>query len=142
MKPPKEILFRRHENIGPKLDAIRASVVRERQTERVEVSPVRDATRWTSVVMKLWQELVWPCRRIWAGMAAVWVAVLIFCLGAQESQTELANNAPQSAPAVMTAWREQRQMMAQLLDPASAEAITRSRIPGPRSEERQTIISV
>lgn len=143
MKTPREILFARHANAEPKLDAIRERMLLEQLS--VKSRAAESPTLWRKfnplfVVTKLWQELVWPCRRIWAGIAAVWVGILIFGMASSDWGPAVATSAP--APDVMMAIEQQRQMMAQLLDSAPAESATKPRLPGPRSEERQTIAAV
>lgn len=141
MKTPKEILLKRHETAQAKLDAIRAQVV----TQELASSDRKPARRAffnpAFLATKLWQELIWPTRRIWTGLAAVWVGMLIFNYATAERGMVIAESPP-PAPEVKMALREQRQMMAQLLGAGPVEPATRPHIPGPRSEERQTITAV
>jgi hypothetical protein len=143
MKTPREILLEKHKVEEARLDKISEQVVAEHLATASHAKRLQPQVLSPMVVaMKLWQELVWPCRRIWAGMAVVWVVVLVLCLGAREQKTAVTENAPPPTADVMMALKEQRQMMAQLLDAAPPETITRPRIPGPRSEWRQTITTV
>jgi len=67
------------------------------------------------------------------GMAAVWVAVLVLGFASAEKETAVTETAQAPTADVMMVLKEQRQMMAQLLDSAPAP-MDRVRVPGPRSE--------
>ena len=78
MKTPRDIMFARHQATAPKLDVIRREVmaVELREGRRAAVPKFRVAD--TATLPKLvWLELIWPCRRIWTGLAAVWVLLFI-----------------------------------------------------------------
>ena len=64
MKTPREILLARHQGMQPKLDAIRRAA-------RAEVAAPRQ-----SVWQEFLQAWILPYRPLWAGLAAVWVAVV------------------------------------------------------------------
>ena len=140
MKTPREILFKRHQGAETRLDAIRENVVTEHlATNGERARRTRSVLSPTFVIVKLWQELVWPCRRIWAGMAAAWLLVLVFHLATGEREKVVADHAP-PPPDVAVALKEQRQMLAQLLDTGATAPMIRPRIPGPRSEQRQSLM--
>lgn len=90
------------------------------------------------VAMKLWQELIWPCRRVWLGIAAVWFVVLVVNLSTDESTQVAASQMPAPTPEVMAALREQKQLLVQLLDPVAASSTPPVAAPRPRSETRET----
>jgi hypothetical protein len=73
-------------------------------------------------------------------MAAVWVAIFVFNVATGGRETVVAGNSPPPTPEVMMALKEQRRMMAQLLDAGAADAVARPRVPGPRSEQRQAFV--
>jgi len=152
MKTPREILFERHREAGPRLDAIRRKALAALQTEvsaekleldreaegfecRMEWGIVRSA-RWVpAAVSKMWLELIWPARRAWTGMAAVW-------LGVVATNLEMKATSP-AAPAVgsthsrelVQAVEEQRRLLAELLTPAEPPPVRIPRpSPPPRSE--------
>jgi hypothetical protein len=138
MKTPREILLARHRAAVPQLDAIRQSVVAElnRPATRKQnflaslVAGLRDGSN------PLWRELVWPCRRIWTGLAVIWI--LIFAVNfSQRDRTPatLAKSTPTAG--MMMTFRDQQKMLNELFAdrslPAEAE---RPRIfsPKPRTE--------
>ncbi len=120
MKTPREILFERHRPAEPRLDAVRqkalgmlppsrgAEVIRLRRGEGVSVQ---------AVLNKVWRELIWPSRRAWAGMAALWLAVLAANL--EMKATSPAVPALRSARNVelIQSFAEQRRLLAELVRP-------------------------
>ena len=138
MKTPRDILFARHQAAAPKLDAIRCEVMaglnnKDAKTRSFLTSfaPLR-----LCCLDKIWLELVWPCRRVWTGLAAVWVLIFIVNFSQRDgTQTMIAKSAPTAE--IMTTFRDQQKMLNELLAdrsvPAEAE---RPRIfsPKPRTE--------
>ena len=101
MKTPQEILFARHQSAaGPRLDAIRREVVAELNHQGTK------AQSWTKTLVswclgcsnKLWLELVWPCRRIWAGLAAVWILIFVFNFSQRDPAEMLARKSSPPSP--------------------------------------------
>jgi len=90
------------------------------------------------LAMKLWQELIWPCRRIWLGMAAVWLIVLACNMSMDDTPKVAASQMPAPTPEMVAALREQKQLLVQLLDPNAASPPAAN--PRPRSERRVTFI--
>jgi hypothetical protein len=138
MKTPRDILFTRHQAAAPKLDAIRREVVAGLNDQDTKArSKVVTLVAWhLGGSNKLWRELVWPCRRIWAGLAAVWVLIFIVNFSQRDgSQTVIAKSTPPTE--VMMTFRDQQKWLDELLAdrslPMDAE---RPRIfsPKPRTE--------
>jgi hypothetical protein len=132
MKTPREILLSRHQSADAKLDRMWRATLRR---------GLRDVTEATErvppngVVRMLWRELILPCRRIWAGLACVWVVIAVVNLAASDPSTQLASDATPRSGDELHALIEQRQMLAQLIGPLSEPAYTQRRTaPGPRSE--------
>jgi hypothetical protein len=141
MKTPREILLERHRKMEPKLDALRREVLADSLQAHEARGEPRES-RWrlspAFVVEKLWRELVWPCRRIWAGLATAWVVILALNLmsGTGDGRQMAAKAESRPGPEVMAVLREQRQMLAQLLEPSALPASSRPKIPGPRGDLR------
>jgi hypothetical protein len=68
MKTPRELLFRRHEAVDPKLDALRHVVVARH---------CPSANQRIGFLARVWLELFHSCRHIWTGLAAVWLFLLL-----------------------------------------------------------------
>jgi hypothetical protein len=131
MKTPREILFQRHEAAGPKLDAIRHAVVARhcRATEN------KQAVVPTGFFARLWLELFWSCRRVWTGLAFVWVVLVLVNLSQRDSRPAHAQlaSSPPTAEMVMALHRQEAELLADRSGPA--EAIKPRRFePAPRSE--------
>ena len=92
-----------------------------------------------SLAMKFWQELIWPCRRIWLGMAAIWFVVLACNMSMDETHKVAANQMPAPTPEMVAALREQKQLLVQLLDPNASTPALPAAAPRPRSERRETV---
>ena len=136
MKTPREILLARHRAVEPRLDAIRREVLAEKVTPACAGGSGALAAVWLNWPVVLWRELVWPCRRTWATLAAVWIALLIFNVS-QRDKAELAalKLPPPSAKAIM-AWRQQEKLLAELIGSSGTGDAERQKIflPKPRTE--------
>lgn len=139
MKTPREILLARHKAIEPKLDDIRQNIVGElnnkgAKTQSISHTPLSVFLGLPKVV---WRELVWPSRRIWAGLAAVWILIVAANFSIRDHPTVKMAKSPTSGQMVM-AFRQQQQLLNELLgpdDPPVAEA-KKSYLPRPASERR------
>ena len=136
MKTPREILLNRHHAAGPKLNAIRQSVVtavHDRRTWSQEEVQRQPEAAVAAIWRMLWQELILPSRQIWAGLAAVWVVILVVNL-AQRDQAAV-GGVP-SAPMVMSVGEQQRwlnQLFADRMPAADLEQ-PKTYSPKPRTE--------
>jgi hypothetical protein len=143
MKTPREILFSRHQATLPKLDAIRREVVAG--LNRQDAKPPSFISALASWLLggskQIWQELIWPCRRIWAGLAAVWILIFIVNFSQRDgSQTMMAKSAP-TAEMMMT-FRDQQKLLNELLaDRSPPMEAERPRIfsPKPRTETMELL---
>ena len=133
MKTPREILLEWHQAAVPKLDAVRRESVG--QASRLSQNRKPDTGRM-SVISLLWRELILPSRRIWAGLAAVWL--LIFAVNLSMRDHSPADTMTSAAPQMMLTFRQQQQLLTELLGPDEtrvAEPAAPS-LPRPRSEGR------
>ncbi|MEI9864880.1 MAG: hypothetical protein WDN00_10070 [Limisphaerales bacterium] len=138
MKTPRDILLARHQAAAPKLDAIRQSTVaavcdrRSSTDNALERQSQTAATIWQI----LWLEMVWPCRRIWTGLAVVWVGILIINFSQRDgSQTVIAKSSPPAE--MMMTFRDQQKLLNELFADRSLPVdADRPRIysPKPRTE--------
>jgi hypothetical protein len=131
MRTPREILFQRHENAAQKLDAIRHEVIQElnNQGTKEQSRPASLVASLLDCSKKLWLELVWPSRRIWTGLAAVWILILAANVFLHENSPVIAKSGPSSE--MMMALKDQQNILAELLTDRSA----------PRDLERQKSFS-
>jgi hypothetical protein len=144
MKTPREILLEKHRSAAPKLDAIRREVVKVAADVNRRNQPVRELTFTATLANAIrlsFRELVWPCRRTWATLAAVWIALFIFNVS-QRDQSELATRKlPPPSPEAIMAWRQQERLLAELIgSPGTGDAEQRKIfLPKPRTEIAEAV---
>jgi hypothetical protein len=143
MKTPRQILLGRHRTVEPKLDRIRAEVLSAEfgrgdalaeGTDRVALNPL------SALALTLWRELIWPCRRVWAALACAWLLILGLEAASFVSAPSEASQSRVPSTEDIQAIREQRRMLAHMMDalppPAGAQ---KTRSPGPRSQRTMRI---
>lgn len=146
MKTPREILFQRHRQVEPKLDAVRRKALamlpmsEESIGTRLEISGSRQGVysfhRAVGVLRKAWLELIWPSRRMWAGMAALWLVVLAANLEMKATSTTVPAVRSAHTRELARAFQEQQRLLAELLLPVNPPSAAPARsAPGPRSEQ-------
>jgi hypothetical protein len=142
MKSPRDILFNRHESAAPKLDAIRQSTVAAVCDRRLGMNDARERRSATTIIQTIWLELVWPSRRIWTGLAAVWVLIFIFNFSQRDPAEMMAWKSPPSSPEMILTFPQQERLMAELIGPNETQAVAPSKpfLPQPRSEGRIEIL--
>jgi len=157
MKPPRDLLFARHQAALPKLDAIRHSAVAAVCGRRPLADHVHErrsqtaattrnwAERLVSSLLgcsnKLWRELVWPCRRTWTGLAAVWVLLFLVNFSQRDNSRSNYEKSPLSVPMMMS-FRDQQKTLNELFADRSLPVENdRPRIfsPKPRTERSEVV---
>ena len=141
MKTPREILLDRHRAAEPKLDAIRAAVVAglRRQNPEPQNRPAGLVSWLLRGSTPVWRELILPSRRIWTGLAAVWLVLFAVNLSQRDPASGVTGRAVRS-PAVMMSWQVQQRWMDELLaDRSTPPEAGRPRTapPRPRTEENE-----
>ncbi len=146
MRTPREILLARHRAAEPKLDQLRRTVVAEIHNKETKTqSGSKDFAFWClccsqALCRKLWLELIWPCRRTWAGLAAAWVALAVFNLSQTEPARPTLARSITSPAELRMAFAEQQRLLTELLglppQPTPAEPPRRKPADQPRSERR------
>jgi hypothetical protein len=137
MKSLRDILFAKHQAAVPKLDAIRREVLKTELWEGRRVAVPQFKVAGTATLPKLvWLELIWPCRRIWSGLAAIWILIFIVNVSQRDSaQIVIAKSAPTAG--VMMTFRDQQKLLNELFAdrslPVEAEQ-PRIFLPKPRTE--------
>jgi anti-sigma factor RsiW len=132
---------KRFEHIEPRL------AVQMRWTNEIKSADRRNSIALFSpraVLLECWRQLIWPSRRIWSGLAAVWLLILIANLDFHASTPRMmATTSPRSADFIM-AFREQQQVMAELTDHADVKAIEPPTqfVPRPRSEWHSRLFTI
>ena len=139
MKTPREILLERHRVAGPKLDAMRDGIILK--LNHIGTEAQRGKISLLSLLLggfnKMWCELVLPSRRVWSGLAAVWVLILV--VNFAERDPAPAGKAT-AAPVMMNLAEQQRLLNELFADRTPAADADREKTfsPKPRTEKFQT----
>lgn len=144
MKTPRDILFARHQAAASKLDAIRREVVEVAADVNRRKQPVREllfAATLANAIRLSFLELVWPCRRTWTALAAVWVLIFIFNVSQRDKSELAARKLPPPSPEAIMAWRQQEKLLAELIGPSAPGDAERRKIflPKPRTENTEVL---
>jgi hypothetical protein len=145
MKTPRDILFAHHRQAESKLEAIRRNALATLPSRRRAAAsqPGRSEGSLLGAVLRIaWWEFVWPARRAWTGMAALWLAMLAANL--ELKPTFPAEPVMRFAPfrEVVQAFEEQRRLLAELLPSVQPPPV---RVPRPRAQprsERSAVVKV
>jgi hypothetical protein len=142
MKPLRELLFERHRQAEPKLDAVRRRVVATLAPHANTAGFQHSAPKMLlslAILRRAWLELIWPCRRAWASLAALWLVVL--AANIQMKATSPSMPAARSAPTheVAHAFQEQRRILAELLPPVKPLPIHAPRPDARPRSDRPTL---
>jgi len=140
MKTPRDILFAHHKNAAPKLDAIRREVVAGLNHQDTKAqSRAENLVSWClGGSNKLWLELIWPCRRIWTGLAAVWILIIAVNLSQRDPAEMMARKSPPPSPEMILTFRQQEMLLAELIGPNEPRIAEPPKTfsPRPSSERR------
>ena len=132
MKTPRELLLARHQAATPKLDALRRGVVAGLDPANGRACPGFVARLLTL----LWRELVFPCRRTWTALVAVWVLLVIINVAQREGSSPGPAKSPASVETMMTYPNQEKilnELLADRSQPMEADR-PKTFTPKPRSE--------
>ena len=136
MKTPREILFERHRQAEPRLDEVRRQALAKLTTASREKG-LRQS-RSEGLLKKIWLELIWPSRRAWAGMAALWLALLAANFGMKATATSSPAVRSARSGELVQALEEQRRLLAELL-PATKPQPAEPPRPGSRPRSQRVV---
>ncbi|HXF09918.1 MAG TPA: hypothetical protein VN625_03975 [Desulfuromonadaceae bacterium] len=139
MKTPRDILLQRHESAQPKLDAIRQQVLNSKVTTE-QSGRLNFVSLFLGCLKNVWNELVLPSRRIWAGLAACWMLLGLVNLSmGHRSHVQVAA----ATPEMFQAYRQQERLLAELIGPNESRIADSQRkfVPQPRSGRRLEILT-
>jgi|SRR5437773_3420650 len=99
-----------------------------RRTSDVPVSIIRpQPSSW-------WHGLLWPCPQAWAGLAAVWGLILGLNLASRDPVQVVKASKAAPAPELLTALREHRRLLTELIGAPTVVGTSKPFEPRPRSE--------
>jgi hypothetical protein len=149
MKTPREILLERHQAAVSRLDTIRHDVlnaeflnVRQASSLSPTKNTKKSETGKMPVLLLIWRELIFPCRRIWTGLTAVWILILVFNFSQRDPSELMARKSPPPSPEMILTFRQQERLLAELIGPNEQQAVAPPKpfLPQPRSEGRIEIL--
>jgi hypothetical protein len=142
MKTPREILLECHQTAAPKLDAIRHETLAglNHQDTKAQSWAANYVSWCLGSLNKLWLELVWPCRRIWTGLATMWVLLFIVNFSQRDTVSSVTGKPARSVEVIMSLQAQQRWMNELLADRSVPPEADRPRnfTPKPRTEITET----
>ncbi len=154
MKTPRQILLEHYRSAQPRLDVVRQNAIRiiaasQRADGQAPESAIGSPEKSESfrvarplwfALRKAWLELIWPSRRAWAGLAAIWLAVLAANLGMKATTPAAGARSATPAPEVAKAFEEQRRLLTELVRPAPSIAGPAA-LPQPRPRSERSAFS-
>ncbi|PYK97835.1 MAG: hypothetical protein DME19_14810 [Verrucomicrobia bacterium] len=124
MKTPREILLKRHQSANAKLDRLRTEVLSTTLSHPIRAlrrDGQEDIPLAVRALLVVWRELIWPCRRAWAGMAALWLVMWGINRGLSDTPKATRSAHTASASALFQALEEQRRLLAELIPAVSSQ---------------------
>jgi hypothetical protein len=145
MKKPREILFIRHQAATPKLDTIRREVVNA-AADVNRRKPVREFTFAATLAKAVaipFHELIWPCRRTWSALAAIWILIFIVNFSQHDKSEMMARKASPPSPQMFLVFRQQERLLDELTGQNEPQTVEPPKTfsPRPDSERRFEILT-
>lgn len=139
MKTPREVVLSHYRNVDSKLERMWPTMV---AACRPGPSASRECDRRGAPLQLVWRELIWPCRRIWAGLACAWALIIATNLATSQPAMPLTGRTAPPSREEMQALAEQRRMLAQLIG-EEPKTINKQQLVSPdQRSERTRRISV
>lgn len=140
MKTPRDILFARHQAAAPKLDTLRREVVTGLNNKATKEQSFAGSlvTGLLGCSNKLWRELIFPSRRVWAGLATAWLLILAVNFSLRDHSSVAGQKF--SSPAPMMTFQQQERLLAELTGPDELRVAERPKIFSPRPRTERTRI--
>src|SRR5437870_4035651 len=88
--------------------------------------------------------LLWPAPKAWAGLAAIWLLLLIVNRSTTDKSYAAAGALSRPAPERIMAWREQERLLTELLGPQEISVVEKPKpiAPRPRSERHNQFLII
>ena len=139
MNTPRDLLLKRHQAAVPRLDAIRRSVVAglNRPDPQTQSGSALIASWFLGGAGNLWRELVWPCRRTWTVLAAVWMLLVLVNISQREGSPGPIAHAAGPGLSLQAQQRWMNELLADRSLPPDADR-PRTIAPKPRTENVET----
>ncbi len=109
MKTPRDILLSKHQPVMPKLDAVRQLAVGQ-------VNGPSPSEWFFTLPVKIWSELILPCRRIWTGLAVAWLFIVVVNVAQRDNINSVTGHTVSPDQVMVNPMTEQRMMNELLAD--------------------------
>ena len=86
--------------------------------------------------------LLWPHPKAWAGLAAVWVVIILVNLSLRDPSARVAEKSAPPSPEMMAELRKQQRLFAELIGPREEFVADRSKYYSPKPHARRAEILV
>ena len=144
MKTPIEILFERHRGAIPKLDAVRRTVIagllRAQPQDAAGMLPESGKSRSGPASFR---DFILSIRWHLAGIGAAWILVALLNLDPSPASVREVAKASKPLPGeVLTAWRENRRQILELMELPVVEQTAPASTPQRRGELQATNVMV
>jgi len=88
--------------------------------------------------------LLWPSPKAWAGLAAIWLLLIVVNASTNDKSIAVARALPRPAPERLMAWREQERLLTELLGPREMPVAEKPKpaASSPRSERHNEFLII
>jgi hypothetical protein len=141
MKTPREILLRRHELATRELDKRRAealSAMRSSPSNATRHEVDQELSLPLRALRAVWRELIWPCRKTWAGIAAVWLVIISINFLILDTPGATRGGGGIDTTDIRTLIAEQARLIAELGETVPSSPPPQPAASRPRSQNRVT----
>jgi len=139
MKTLREILLEQHRSAVPELDAIRREIVA--RLDRRDAGAQNRAADLASLCLGaakiFWHELFFPCRRLWTGLAVIWVLILVVNVSLHDRPPAGGTAKSSSTAGLIMILKDQQKILAELVGDRAGPADSdrpKTFSPKPRTE--------
>lgn len=89
------------------------------------------------------RELFWPAPQAWAGLATLWLVVLVLNFATREAAPDLTSRSAPPSPEMLQLLKQQEQLLAELVDQPDFAAVGQLKAAplGPRSGRREETLN-
>jgi hypothetical protein len=141
MKTPREILLRRHQVATRELDKRRAEALlamRSHPSNAARHDVDREMTLPVRAALAVWRELIWPCRKTWAGIAAAWLLIISINFLILDAPGATRGGGGIDTTDIRTLIAEQARLIAELGETVPSSPPPQPAASRPRSQNRVT----